>query len=133
MTADVWIAIAVTTLFVGFSAAVTVIKTRKTSTALSQRKTLSMDEIYRRFYADLGLPQELVTDLWQEIAQVLDVPAGKMRPSDEFGKTIGAYWITSDKLDQLGIVAKKRAEQSGRNINLESISCVDDYIRRLIG
>lgn len=87
-------------------------------------------EIYRRFYASSGLNKAAVIDMWHEVARVLRVPAERLRPTDRFGKDAGAYWITSEELDTLGVIAQKRAKRQGLIIDLASIETVDDYVKR---
>jgi hypothetical protein len=99
--------------------------------ALDQRESLSNDEIYRRFYIGSGLSKEAVMDVWHEIARVLRVPAGHLRPTDRFGKDIASHWITSEELDVLGVVVQERANHQNLTIDLVSIETVDDYVRRL--
>lgn len=92
---------------------------------------LNYDEIYQQFYASSGLDKASMIEVWQEIAQVLKVPAERLRPTDKFGKDIGAYWITSEALDTLGELAQQRAKRLGIAIDLASIMTVDDYVKKL--
>ena len=56
-----------------------------------------------------------------------------MRPTDEFGKDVGAYWdwITSEELEVLSILAQRRADSHNISIDLSKIDTVDDYIKKL--
>lgn len=106
-------------------------KKRQSLSVLVEREALSEDEIYQHFYATSGLSKAAVSDVWHEVAHVLQVPGEHLRPSDILGKDIGSHWITSEELDALGVVAQKRAKRQGIAIDLESIKTIDDYVRHL--
>lgn len=96
---------------------------------LEERTDLTDEEIFQRFYAPINLDFSSVIELWKEIATNLKVPAGRMRPDDKFGTAIGAHWITSEELDVLSEIARKRAEHQGKKTDLATIKTVDEYIR----
>jgi hypothetical protein len=52
---------------------------------LSQRASLSFDEIYRTSFQQLPYPRALVEDMWNEMARDLRVDPTKIRPADRFG------------------------------------------------
>jgi hypothetical protein len=128
---ELWIFWAIVVLLISLGLIVRATKKRNIDTALATREALTDEEIYRRFYASLGLNKTEVIELWHEIAEILRVPAERMRPSDKFGKDIGAYWITSEELDILSTAAQQRAKLRGLTIDLASIKTVDDYVKRL--
>lgn len=98
---------------------------------LQERQILDDGVLYSRYYAESGIPQASVMELWYEVANALKVPPGMLRPEDEFGKDIGIWSITSEDLDYLGQLAIKRAKTDGRSIDLQAIKSVDDYVRTL--
>jgi hypothetical protein len=70
----------------------------------------------------------LVFELWNEIAEVLRVPPGKLRPSDRFDielapvkgrkfddNTIEVHWAAQRRLKQLGVDADITAIQTLRD------------------
>jgi hypothetical protein len=128
---ELWIFWTIVVLLVSLGLIVRATKKRNIDTALAAREALTDEEIYRRFYASLGLNKTEVIELWHEIAEILRVPAERMRPSDKFGKDIGTYWITSEELDILSTAAQQRAKLRGLTIDLASIKTVDDYVKRL--
>lgn len=99
--------------------------------SFQEREILDENALYSRFYADSGISQARVLELWHEVASALRVSAGLLRPEDQFGKDIGAWSITSEDLDYLGQLAIKRAKREGRSIDLQAIKSVDDYVRAL--
>ena len=128
---SIWIAIISAVALAGFGFAFRSAKTKKSLSVLEERAVLNYDEIYQQFYASSGVDKNSMIEVWQEIAQVLKVPAERLRPTDKFGKDIGAYWITSEALDTLGELAQQRARRLGIAIDLESILTVDDYVKKL--
>jgi hypothetical protein len=128
---ELWIFWTIVVLLISLGLIVRATKKRNIDTALAAREALTDEEIYRRFYASLGLNKTEVIELWHEIAEILRVPAERMRPSDKFGKDIGTYWITSEELDILSTAAQQRAKLRGLTIDLASIKTVDDYVKRL--
>ena len=118
-----------TLVLVGIGLAFRFTKENEPLRALNKRIPLGDEEIYDKFYSSSGLDKELVIELWHEVAKVLRAPAQKIIPTDSFGKDIGAYWITSESLDQLSELARKRSEMLGLSIDLSSIRTVDDYVK----
>ncbi|WP_454726272.1 MULTISPECIES: hypothetical protein [Cupriavidus] len=104
---------------------------KRTSMNLQERQILDDNALYSRYYADSGISQARVLELWHEVANALKVSPGLLRPEDRFGKDIGAWSITSEDLDYLGQLAIKRAQVDGRSIDLQAIKSVDDYVRAL--
>ncbi|MBT2336216.1 hypothetical protein J7E49_20160 [Variovorax paradoxus] len=105
-------------------------KIAKASALVDSRETLSFDEIFQNFYSSGEFDKTKIMELWGEIAQTLGVSEGKMRPTDRFGKEIGVYLITSEELDALAILAKKRATKNNLAVNIHELTTVDEYIRQ---
>ena len=97
--------------------------------ALSQRIPLTDAEIYSQFYAGRNLDESAVRSAWNEIAETLRVPAGKLHPTDKFGVDIGVWSITSEELDALGELARQRAARQGKEVDFAALATVDDYVR----
>lgn len=55
---------------------------------LSQRASLSFDDIYRTGFQQLPYPRALVEDVWNEMARDLRVDPTKIRPADRFGEEL---------------------------------------------
>lgn len=128
---NTWLAATAALLLGGLGFSVRGLMKRKADSLLEGREALTDDEIYQRFYASSSLGKETVIGLWHEVAHVLRVPAGRLRPTDKFGKEVGAYWITSEELEVLGATAQQRANRQGVAVDLASIQTVDDYVRQL--
>jgi hypothetical protein len=104
---------------------------RQTALRLRERTELSDEEIFRNFFADAGLPFDVVIGLWHEASDVFGITPGKMRPTDRFGEELGAYWITSDSLDLLANLAIKHAQSHSRVIDLSQVTTLGQYVLEL--
>src|SRR5262249_251622 len=51
---------------------------------LGERQLLSMDDLCSRFYSGGNLPMERILDVLKDLSEALEIPAGKLRPSDRF-------------------------------------------------
>src|ERR1700739_1127343 len=50
----------------------------------SRRQDVSFDEIYTDNFQSLGVPRDVVDELWSEAAKTLRIQSTKLRPSDRF-------------------------------------------------
>ena len=113
--------------------AVSYARKRATAHMLDARESISDEEIYRRFYASSSFDATQVQELWHEVANALGLPAGKLRPTDRFGRELGGrHLITSDDLDVLADVARRRAKRAGVAVDLPYVRTLDDYIRAFL-
>lgn len=70
---------------------------RKKSLRFENRSTVSLDNIYSTYFNNSQLDQDVVKNLWTEVAKTLHVSVGKLRPSDRFDKELRrAYWFDTD-------------------------------------
>jgi hypothetical protein len=95
---------------------------------IRRRPRQDADSIYATYYASSGIPKNEFIEIWREIAGALNIPDGKLRPEDRFGKDIGRYLITSEELDTLSECGLKRAREHGLSIDFK-INTVDEYVR----
>lgn len=96
---------------------------------LTARRLLSDEEIYESYYCHSGLDGASVRALWHEIADVLKIAPGLLRPTDEFGKTFARTWFTNDVLESLEVKAMARAKNLDRPVDLKQIRTMDNYVR----
>jgi hypothetical protein len=101
---------------------------RQEAQVIRRRPRLDADSIYATYYASSGIPKNEVIEVWREIAGALNVPEGQLRPEDRFGKDIGRWLITSEELDTLSELGRKRAKEHGLSIDFK-INTVDEYVR----
>jgi hypothetical protein len=109
----------------------TMLAQRRRRALFERRVELKAEEIYLEHFSHSGLPPGLVLELWHEVADVFNLPAGKLRPSDRFGEELGNYGITGDDLYELAGLAILRARLYGGDINLRGIKTLDCYVRAL--
>jgi hypothetical protein len=97
-----------------------------------ERAEMTSDEIYSAFYADSSIEKDEVSRSLREIADKLQVPVGKLRPSDSFMGELAPNpgWEYDDGLGMLSDLARNKLTLKGDNPeNVTQIRTVDDYIR----
>lgn len=95
------------------------------------RSELSPKEINEQFFRESGVPSETVAELWNEVAQTLDLPSGKLRPEDRFDAELGPVhgWEWGDDLAILNRIAAKRLKKlRNPDFRLEDIKTIRDYV-----
>jgi hypothetical protein len=112
---------------------VSYMRKRNTARMLTARESISDAEIYRRFYFNSSFDAAQVQELWHEVANALGLPVDKLRPTDRFGSELGGkHLITTDDLDVLADVARRRAKRCGLVIDLPHMQTLDDYVRAFL-
>ena len=89
-----------------------------------QRQECSLEEIYNLHFSHLLLSEVEFRQMWEEIGEILKLPASKLRPSDRFAKELKTFQLIDDDLDIL--VARLEERFSGDSLlntlpNLESL------------
>lgn len=100
-------------------------------TQFKNRPNLSLEDIYDQFFAESQLPQEIVAEVWQELANTLELPAGLLRPEDRFDRELapqeGNEW--DDPIGVLPATIKRHYKEVGMPLPpLTQIQTVRDYI-----
>ncbi|MEK7333483.1 MAG: hypothetical protein AAB017_08915 [Nitrospirota bacterium] len=98
----------------------------------ADRQYLTMDEIYSRYYLDSGLSKDVVLKLWGNVAELLQLPKGKLRPTDKFGKELGPYQVIDDDINELQAFTLRQLKEVGVSVDFSTIKTLDDYIRCLV-
>ena len=95
------------------------------------REALSPDDIYERYFAGTGMPRERVVAVWLEIAQLLRLDAGKLRPSDRFDSELAPVegHLVEDELSDIEDLLHRRFGRKYRECLPESM---DDLVRLLL-
>lgn len=104
---------------------------KKMKTLVDARPSLSEDEIYERYYAGSGLKRDAVIEAWIEVARVLNLPAGQLRPEDRFGEEIVGRYAVDNELDELSELASKRFKAAGKEWTPEQIKTIGEYVEQL--
>lgn len=94
------------------------------------RPDLSLEQIHAEFFARANFPRELVCELWNEVAESLRLPPGKLRPTDRFAEELAAPkgWEFDDEILDVQWAAERRLKRSGTQADLSQISTVGDYV-----
>jgi|ERR1043166_2012070 hypothetical protein len=94
------------------------------------RAELSPDAIYSQFFATKNLPKEFVCELWNEVAALLRVPPGKLRPSDRFHKELAPVegWEFDDDIGEVYWAAERRLKKLGLKIEHSNVHTLGDYV-----
>lgn len=108
-------------------------KRQEVPSALRERPELPIPDIYRAFYADLGVPLESFDTWWAEIAGALEVPPGRVRPNDRFGVELPfrpVFGSTDEDMFLFGILKRTVGGAAAREA-LPRLETVDAFIRFL--
>lgn len=92
------------------------------------RSPADLHDVFRSQY-EPAMSREAFTRAWTDIAECLHIDPRFLRPSDRFGSDIGRSPITTEELDELADRAARHAREAGRDIDLQALRTVDDYIR----
>ena len=97
---------------------------------IENRPTLSMDQIYADFFAHRNLPKDQVCELWSEVANLLQLPTGKLRPGDRFDQELAPQkgWEHDDEIITVQWAAERRLKKSGAKADLSRIKTLADYV-----
>lgn len=129
------VAIVMILILGGAAAIVSILHVRRARLKrISHREPLSPEQIFSRFYEEKGLRKEAVISIWREIANILALPAEKLRPTDKFNdelKPLAEWHFYDDHLEHLLVWASKYARKRGAEIDLREFKTVDDLVRRL--
>ena len=82
----------------------------------SSRSVLSVDQIYADYFSKTGFPQDLVIELWLDLAKTLKLEAGRLRPDDRFDKELAPSTKVGgfvDELEDLHLRHQKRLRKFG--------------------
>jgi hypothetical protein len=105
------------------------IEKRQRRSKLGDRPILSDDDIYLQFYAQSDIPKEVIIKTWHNIAEIVHVNPGILRPNDRLetlGDTI-AKGAPSSYIEDIGIELTSRWHTKGTcNVNN-----IDDVVRFL--
>ena len=100
----------------------------------SDRESLTHKEIYKRFYADTGIDEAKIIDLWVGIANMLKIDAGKLRPTDQFDVELRPVegHLVEDELVDLNYFLRNECKRKGIPIPETKLKTLDALIRLLI-
>jgi len=97
----------------------------------AHRQELSLEEIYEKYFASESLPKEKVIETWKRLAEHLEIPSGKLRPSDTFAEDLAPPkgWEFDDELYVILAELEKDLKRWNLQIDPDSIRTVGDYVK----
>lgn len=108
---------------------------RARSGRFSDRDDVSFDRFYAEHYEALGLDRERVKRALNDVAQAIDVPMTKLRPTDRFDVELAAErgWEFDDGIAVLAGRAVKPGHKLGSDgTKRPRVLTLDDYIRMVV-
>ena len=103
---------------------------RKKIARFSDRETFSFDEIYEKYFSGQNIPKDIVAKLWVELADTLELPSGKLRPTDSFHSDLAPEkgWEFDDQLGAVTALVIARFKKIGKTPDFSEIKTIMDYI-----
>jgi len=103
---------------------------RRRNERFKDREELAMDSIFNQFFAQARLPKALVVELWNEVANALGVPPGKLRPADRFDKELAPVkgWGFDDDIVEVCWAAERRLKKLGMKAEHSDVRTLGDYV-----
>lgn len=102
------------------------------SEIIRARETLSLDQIYDRYYVESNLDRALVLELLNHVAQEMRIPVGKIRPGDRFSDELsprrGNEW---DSGYGVLLYELKRCAAKRNKAIQGPVDTVDDYLKAM--
>lgn len=94
----------------------------------ANRAERSMHEIFESHFSNCGVAEGRFVELWKELADILEVPAGKILPSDRFQIELAPPkgFEFNDQINDVMYMIGKRCQRAG--FDPRSINSVRDYI-----
>ena len=96
----------------------------------ANREELTLDEIYLQFFASMNLPKESFLELWNEVADSLRLPRGKLRPGDRFDKELAPAkgWEYDDEIADVYWAAQHRLKIADADFDVSKIQTLGNYV-----
>lgn len=99
---------------------------------LQDRADLSDDQIYQQFYLSSGIPKCKILDSWHDLADLLHVDSGRLRPDDRIIDLKGLVVTLESDIEDLAIEIGSRARRnSPKPDDLETVDGVVRYFALL--
>ena len=100
---------------------------------LQDRTPHTYHAIYQLYYADSGIPEHVVTDIWRDVAGVLHVEAGRLRPGDRIVGSLGYHKkLRSSRSDIEALLKLVHARMEDGNLHdVRRLHTLDDVVRGL--
>jgi cbb3-type cytochrome oxidase subunit 3 len=99
------------------------------SRRIADRPELSSEEFVAHFYGAGDVDPKRLLAALHDVARLLDLPPGKLRPSDRFDRELAPAkgWELDDGAALLGALLKQH--RGSDTINAKSIETLNDFLR----
>jgi hypothetical protein len=106
---------------------------RKKFVRFRGRENLELDEIFDRYFASCGVERNEFKKIIVEVANVLHVPAGKLRPTDSFNKELKPADVFDwDNDDLVSLFYQRMWKRTGKKTKeLPQMNTLGDYIKAM--
>lgn len=97
----------------------------------SGRENLTLREIHTQYFLKSGIPCDVFGQLWQELANLMELPSGLLRPDDRFQQELapdkGNEW--DDPVGLVPDLIRRRYKEAGLPVpDINDLQTVRDYI-----
>lgn len=95
-----------------------------------KRQELSLNELYDKYFSDTSVEREVFVALWRIAADKLELPAGRLRPTDRFKKELKFLELGGEnEIGKFRYTMKRIALYYNLHINSRDIKSLGDYIK----
>jgi hypothetical protein len=103
---------------------------RRRRLAFADRIDMSMDSLFEQYFASTGVQKSVVEHALAEIANAIDLPVGKLRPTDRFERELAPAqgWEYDDGIGIVAALAEKRLSGLPPDVR-PRIETVEDFVR----
>ena len=104
---------------------------KKKISRFSDREELTTEEIYNKYFSDKGIPKDAMIRLWDELADCIELPKGKLRPMDRFDRELAPEkgFEYDDPINGVFYLMKKKSQKYGLKLEYEKLETIADYIQ----
>jgi hypothetical protein len=95
---------------------------------IAGRTEMNLRQIYEANFANTSVSEERFMELWKELSAILEIPAGRLLPSDRFKVELSPTkgFEFNDQINDVMYMIGKNCQRTG--VKPEQIQCVHDYI-----
>ena len=95
---------------------------------LEGRAERTLHQIYASHFADSGIPERRFTALWMQVAEILELPAGRLLPSDRFRGELSPPkgFEFNDPINDVLYIVSRECQKAGANP--DTVGTLHDYI-----
>jgi hypothetical protein len=117
-----WIVTIVFLPFLAYGVMVEVIRLKRKKTRFEDRDIMSLDAIYSQYFEKEGLKKSDVIYLWEEIAKLLRIEAGRLRPTDRWDNELAPdkNGLVDDELEEVLYYLWEIADECGFEIDIKN-------------